>query len=176
MALRKPAAGFLGVRPGVDRLTAEVDAAFEQLIAAFDPSSDVRLGHRRIGSGDKQPLRFMFAHDVDRMLDPPGASGQDDRGIGRRDIRAGGLTEGEGENDEAEGVDQQEEGDGAADHKASRNAASTAARATQVASIVRASGSKARTTKSLAPRVAPPVSWPANAAPVASRTRTIVAA
>ena len=83
LVLREPAPGLLGVGAGVDRFAAEIDAAFEQLAAAADAPREVGLGHRRVGAGDQQALGLAVAQHVDRMLDPPAAAGQDDRGVGR---------------------------------------------------------------------------------------------
>ena len=108
----------------------------------------VRLGHRRVGAGDQQAPGLAVAQDIDRMFDPPlppvtttAASRPLCRGWRR-------LAQREGEDHEAERIEQQEQGAEAGDHNASRNAASTAMRATQVARTVSASGKSSSRTRS----------------------------
>src|SRR6059058_4673195 len=106
------------------------------------------------------------------MLNPAASAGQNDRGVRRRRGRVRRFAERKGEEDEAEPVDEGNKGCEARDHSAWRNAESTAVRATQVARLVSASGNSARTSRSNAPSVAPPVSSPANAAPAESNKST----
>src|SRR3954451_7430926 len=176
LVLGEPAAGLLGVGTRVDGLAAEIDAALDQLAAAAEPPGDVAFGHRRISAGHQEAPGLALAKDIDRMLDPTASAGQDHGCVGRGSSCRCRFAEREGEEDEAQAVEQGNEGGEARDHSAWRNAESTAVRATHVARPVRASGRIARTSRSKVPRVAPPVSSPANAAPAESNKSTSVAA
>src|SRR5947209_16210 len=110
------------------------------------------------------------------MLDPSAAAGEHDRGVGRSGIDRRRLAQGEREQQETDRIGEDQQGRGAGDHMASRKAARTAVRATQVAKAVSTNGSSARMKRSTSVRLAPPVSSPAKLAPNASSSRTSAAA
>ena len=102
----EPASGLFGVGTGIDRFTAEVDAAGDKVAAAAQTAGNVGFGYRGIGPGDEQAPGFALAQHVDPMFKPPAAASQHDRRIGRTRICRRRPAEREGEEDEAEGVDQ----------------------------------------------------------------------
>ena len=111
-----------------------------------------------------------------RMLDAAAAAGEHDRGVGLAGIGRRRLAQREREQDEADRVEQQQERGEAGNHRVWRNAASTAVRATHVASTVSAIGRSSRTTKSSPEQESRlPVSSPANEAPLARSSRMIAA-
>src|SRR5215208_5050584 len=171
-----PAAGFLGIGAGVDRFAAEIDTALDQPAAAADAAHNVAFRHRRVSTRDEKAFRLMVAQHFHRMLDAAGATRQHDRGIRWRRARRRGLPQREGKKDEPQRVEQDQERTDTSDHRARRNAASTAVRATQVARAVNAKGRRMRTSRSSVDRVAPPVSSPAKVAPAFSSRRTSAAA
>ncbi len=98
--LVEPTMSLLGIRPGVDRFAAEIDATIDQLATPFsEPPCNIRLGYRRICSCHQQPFRLPLAKDFNGMLDPATAAGQNNRRVGCR--RRSGFSEGERKEDEA---------------------------------------------------------------------------
>ena len=70
----------------------------------------VGLGHRRIGAGDQQAFGLAVAKDIDRMFDPAASAGQNDGRVGRWRSCRRRFAEREGKEDEAEPVEQGNEG------------------------------------------------------------------
>src|SRR5437764_138898 len=105
------------------------------------------------------------------MFEPAAAAGQNNRGIRRRSGRWRSFPQREGENDEPKRIEEEQQRRQARDHSACRNVASTAARATQVASTVRSRGKRNRKKRSIGPSVAPLASSPAKDAPVVRSSR-----
>src|SRR5205085_7240640 len=129
----QPALRFLCVRPRIDGLASKIDAAADQTCFAAEPLDQILLRYEGICAGDEDALGETVGQHLHRLFDPACSARDDDRRI-RPLVSIGRSPERHSEKNETESVEKDEEGQETRDHGALRNALSTAARATSVAS------------------------------------------
>ena len=156
MVLGDPGGGLLGVRAGIDRLGAQIDAAGEQPRRRTIFAREVAGIDARCNAGNQHPLGLVIAQQRQPAVDPAGAAGRHDDAVGGRSLQR--PRQQQHERGEPQAPGDRQHAEQPRDHSVFRKAAMTVRRAATIAIATNSNGSSTSHSQSPDPSDTPPSS------------------